>query len=192
VAPPERVDAKLEVLRVTDGMLLVRVDAGRRHEPERVPNLFSPGGGAFLVRLSAGKGDGNPDEPYRLTISSRAAAPGAEREPNGATAAATPLPVGMVGNGLVYPRGDVDVWKVPVSGASATVTVTGIAGLILDVRVQANDERELGRFKVAGPTPTPFQVATGGGGCCLVQIRDASAKAAAPNPRDRYALTVGP
>ena len=195
LAPPERVDAKLEVLRATDGMLLARADAGRRHEGERIPNLFSPGGGAFLIRLSAGKSDGNPDEPYRLTVSSRAAEPGAEREPNATAAAATPLPVGVVGTGLVYPRGDVDVWRVPLEGATAagaTVTVTGIAGLTLEVRVQSNDERELGRFKVAGATPTPFTVAPAGAACCLVQIRDASTKIAAPNPRDRYALTVGP
>ena len=42
VAPPERVDAKLEVLRLTDGLLLARADAGRRHEAERIANLFSP------------------------------------------------------------------------------------------------------------------------------------------------------
>ena len=218
LAPPERVDAKLEVIRdiesgtlrgfpgppATDSarakpelrpreMVLFRADAGRRHESERIPNLYSPGGGAFLIRLSAGKSDGNPDEPYRLTIASRPAPPGAEREPNGTAASATPLPPGVVGNGLLYPRGDVDFWRVPAAPAgSATITVTGVAGLVLDVRVQANDERELGRFKVAGPTPTPFQVATGGAGCCLIQIRDASAKSAAPNPIDRYALAVGP
>jgi hypothetical protein len=173
---------------------LVRADAGRRHEAERIPNLFSPGGGALLIRLSAGKSDGNTDEPYRLTISSRAAEPGAEREPNATTATATALPAGLPGNGLIFPRGDVDVWKTPLpAGApNVTVTVTGVAGLNLDVRILAGDEHELGRFKVVGATPTPTVVATGGAGCCLVQIRDASGKSAAPNPRDRYTLTVAP
>jgi hypothetical protein len=67
-----------------------------------------------------------------------------------------------------------------------------VAGLILDVRVLAADEHELRRFKVAGATPIPTAVVTSGSGCCLVQIRDASAKSAAPNPRDRYTLTVAP
>ncbi|HEY2903863.1 MAG TPA: hypothetical protein VGL59_24975, partial [Polyangia bacterium] len=222
LAPPERVDAKLEVLREADDhqmgtlggfpnppatdsarakpelrpreLLLVRADAGRRHEAERIPNLFSPGGGALLIRLSAGKSDGNTDEPYRLTISSRAAEPGAEREPNATTATATALPAGLPGNGLIFPRGDIDVWKTPLPAGvpNATVTVTGVAGLNLDVRILAGDEHELGRFKVVGATPTPTVVATGGAACCLVQIRDASGKSVAPNPRDRYTLTVAP
>ena len=194
VAPPERVDAKLEIIRETDGSLLVRADAGKRHEAERIPNLFSPGGGALLIRLSAGKNDGNSDEPYRLTVSSRAPDPGAEREPNGTTAAATVLPAGIVGNGLIFPRADVDVWKTPLPAGSAraTVTVTGVAGLTQEVRVLADDEHELGRFKVAGAVPVSSVVPTGGAGCCLVQIRDASARSAAPNPRDRYSLAVAP
>src|SRR4029077_3498114 len=65
VAPPERIDIKLEVLR-EDGKPLARSDAGRRREAERLPNLTVPAP-AVLIRLSAGKGDGNPDEPYRLT-----------------------------------------------------------------------------------------------------------------------------
>jgi hypothetical protein len=193
VTPPERVDAKLEVLRETDGFLLARADAGKRHEPERIPNLFVAGG-PLLIRLSAGRGDGNSDEPYRLTVASRPPEPGAEREPNGTTAAATVLPSGVAGNGLIFPRGDVDVWKAPLAGntTTAAVSVTGVAGLTLDVRVLADDEHELGRFKVPGASPATTSVATGGAACCLVQIRDASAKGAVANARDRYALTVGP
>ncbi|HXI59430.1 MAG TPA: hypothetical protein VNO55_25360 [Polyangia bacterium] len=193
VTPPERVDVRLEVLRETDGFLLARADAGKRHEPERLPNLFVAGG-PLLIRLSAGRGDGNSDEPYRLTVASRPPEPGAEREPNGTTATATVLPSGIAGNGLIFPRGDVDVWKAPLAGntTGATVSVTGVAGLTLDVRVLADDEHELARFKVAGASPATTSVATGGAACCLVQVRDASAKAAVANPRDRYALTVGP
>ena len=76
--------------------------------------------GNVLIRLSAGKGDGNPDEPYRLTVASRAPEPGAEREPNDTIATPTLLVPEVGGNGLIAPRGDVDFWKV-----EATPTARG-------------------------------------------------------------------
>jgi hypothetical protein len=189
--PPERIDLKLEVIREPDGLLLVRSDAGKRHEPERLPNLFAPPG-SLLVRLSGGKGDGNPDEPYRLTVTSHPPEPGAEREPNGSAAAATPLPGGATGSGLIYPRGDVDFWQAPATPdaeGNIAVTVKGIAGMTLELRVLSQEDKELGRFKISGETPTTNRLVGGGDSCCLLQIRDGSGKAA--NFRDRYTLTVG-
>jgi hypothetical protein len=189
--PPERVDLKLEILKA-DGTVIAKVDAGKRREPERLPNVFVPGGSA-LVRLSAGKGDGNPDEPYRLSIAARPQEPGAEREPNDTIATPTALPAGAVGSGLVAPRGDVDFWQAtgaPDADGNLTVSVTGVPGLTLDVRVKGQSGKELARFKTAGAgAPTSNTVATGGEACCLVEVREASGKAA--NPRDRYSLAVG-
>jgi len=130
-APPERVDLKMEVIREPDGLLLVRADSGKRQEPERLPNLAAPAG-SLLIRLSASKSDGNNDEPYRLTVVSRRPEPGAEREPNGTSASATPIPPGGAGNGLLYPKGDVDFWQAPASPdgeGNVAVTATGIAGV---------------------------------------------------------------
>jgi hypothetical protein len=189
--PPERVDLKLEILK-PDGTVVAKVDAGKRREPERLPNVFVPGGSA-LIRLSAGKGDGNPDEPYRLSIAARPPEPGAEREPNDTIATPTALPAGAVGSGLVAPRGDVDFWQAtgaPDADGNVTVSVTGVPGLTLDVKVKGQSGKELARFKAAGAgAPTSNTVATGGEACCLVEIREASGKAA--NPRDRYSLAVG-
>jgi hypothetical protein len=189
--PPERVDLKLEILK-PDGTVVAKVDAGKRREPERLPNVFVPGGSA-LIRLSAGKGDGNPDEPYRLSIAARPPEPGAEREPNDTIATPTALPAGAVGSGLVAPRGDVDFWQAtaaPDADGNVTVSVTGVPGLTLDVRVKGHSGKELARFKAAGAgSATSNSVATGGEACCLVEIREASGKAA--NPRDRYSLAVG-
>ncbi len=190
-APPERVDLKLEILR-PDGTVMARSDTGKRREAERLPNVFVPGGTA-LVRLSAGKGDGNPDEPYRLTITARAPEPGGEREPNDTIATPTPLSPGAVGGGLIAPRGDVDFWSAPATpdaDGNVAVSVTGVPGLTLDVRVRGLSGKELTRFKVAGgASPTSNAVATGGEACCVVEVREASGKLA--NPRDRYALVVG-
>jgi len=189
--PPERVDIKLELLR-PDGTVLARSDTGKRREPERLPNIFVPGGTA-LVRLTAGKGDANLDEPYRLTITARAPEAGGEREPNDTLATPTALPSGAVGSGLIAPRGDVDFWQAaatPDAEGNVSVSVSGIPGLTLDVRVRGTDGKELGRFKVAGgAAATPVAVATGGEACCLVEVREATGRLA--NPRDRYAVAVG-
>jgi hypothetical protein len=189
--PPERVDIKLEILR-PDGTVMARSDAGKRREPERLPNVFVPGGTAF-VRLSAGKGDANLDEPYRLTITARPPEPNGEREPNDTIATPTPLPAGAVGGGLIAPRGDVDFWQAPATpdaDGNVTVSVGGVPGLALDVRVRGASGKELGRFKVAsGAPPTPSSVASGGEACCLIEVRETTGKLA--NPRDRYAVTVG-
>jgi hypothetical protein len=70
------------------------------------------------------------------------------------------------------------------------VSVTGVPGLTLDVRVRGMSGKELTRFKVgAGAAPTSNAVATGGEACCVVEIREASGKQA--NTRDRYAVAVG-
>jgi hypothetical protein len=190
-APPERVDMRVEIIRETDGALLLRADEGKRQEPERLPNLFVPAG-SILIRLAAARGDGNPDEPYRLTVASHRPEPGAEREPNNTGGAATPLAPGTAGNGLLYPKGDVDFWQAPAQPDAAgevAITLTGIVGMALDVRALSLSSRELGHFKINGDAPVTNRLAVGGETCCLLQVREATGKAA--NFRDRYTVTVG-
>ena len=190
VVPPERVDPKIEVIS-EDGAVMMRVDAGKRREAERLANLYV--GGSVLLRISGGKGDGNLDEPYRINASSHPVAAGAEREPNPTAALATVLPDGITGTGLLFPRGDVDTWladeKAP-AGGSLAIAVRGIAGLTLDVRVLTKTGKELTRFRVGGDASAPSRVNLGAEGCCLVQIREASGRGA--NPRDRYSISVTP
>ena len=188
VEPPERVDAKLEILR-DDGTVLMKTDKGRRREAERLPNVYVDGAGV-LVRLSAGSGDGNPDEPYRLTVSSRAPEPGDEREPNDTPATATALEVGGHGRGLVAPRGDVDVWRVDTArgGWGHNVTVTGIRGLTLGVRVRSDTGRELAHAEVLDGQTVTTPVDPGGEGCCLVEIRETTGRGS--NASDRYDLVL--
>jgi hypothetical protein len=49
--------------------------------------------------------------------------------------------------------------------------------------------REIGRFKINGEAPVTNRLAIGAEACCLLQVREASGKAA--NFRDRYTVTVG-
>ncbi len=190
VTPPERVDLKIEVIG-DDGAVLMKVDGGKRREVERIANLYVAG--SVLLRLSAGRGDGNLDEPYRISASSRPVTPGAEHEPNGTPALATQIADGETGSGLLFPRGDIDYWltRTPVPpGGSLAIAVGGIGGLNLDVRVLTTAGRELARFRVGGDASAPTRVVPGTDGCCLVQVREASGRGA--NPRDRYTLSAAP
>ena len=68
VEPPDRESVQVELLR-ENGTLLARADSGR-HVPARISGVSIPGGPVF-VRVSPRRGAVNPDEPYRLTITSR-------------------------------------------------------------------------------------------------------------------------
>jgi len=196
VQPPPRIDVKVDVLR-EDGTTLMRVDAGKRGAVERLPNLFASG--AVFLRLQAAKGEGNLDEPYRVTVSARPIEAGAEHEPNGTAALATPLAAGTTGTGLIFPRGDVDFWSLgvgpgPGGGAppeSIAIAVRGVVGMTLEVRVRPPaGGRELARFRVGAEGSPPTRVTRGAEGCCLVEIREVTGKSA--NPKDRYSLMVTP
>ncbi len=190
VTPPERVDLKIEVIG-EDGTVITKIDAGKRREAERLANLYVAA--SVLVRLSAGKGDGNLDEQYKIRTTSRPLEAGGEREPNGTTALATPLPDAVTGMGLCFPRGDVDFWltQTPVGpSGSLAVSLRGIAGLNLEARVQTTTGKELTRFRTGGDSSAPTRVNPGTDGCCLIQVREASGRGA--NARDRYSLSVTP
>ncbi len=190
IAPPERVDAKLEVLR-EDGTRILRVDAGRRREAERIPNLHVEGG-KLILRVSAGSGDGNPDEPYRLTIASRAPNPGDEREPNDTIAMPTVLGANEHGHGLIAPKADADFWKIAAetdAEGGVNVTVTGILGMTLAGRVRTDAGRELAKFKVPNQSAVTTRVTFAGEPCCLVELREEKGKLA--NTSDRYDVVVG-
>jgi hypothetical protein len=193
VVPPDHVDVKIDVLR-EDGSSLARIDSGRRREAERLPNLYVEG--SVLLRLSAGKGDGNVDEPYRITASSRPVEPGAEREPNGVPAEATPLEAGVTGTGLIFPRGDTDFWRSNAAakpGEQLAIAVKGIPGMTLEVRLVGVNGKEGARFRVGGEASAPLRISPPQGPgetCCLLQVRETTGRLA--NPRDRYSVSVTP
>ena len=188
--PPARVNLKLDVLR-DDGTLVMSLDAGKRHEAEHLPNLYVSG--SVLLRLSAAKGEGEPDEPYKIVTSSKPVEAGAEHEPNGTPALATPLPAGLSGSGLVYPRGDVDFWLTqtqPGPTGTLAISLRSAAAGPLEARVQTVSGKDIGRFRTSADGSAPFIVKPGTEPCCLIQIRDAKGRAS--SPRDRYALNVTP
>jgi hypothetical protein len=68
IAPPERATAKLEIAN-EGGVVLARgKPAGHGRKPLRASMQVE--GGNVLIRVVAGSGEGNPDDPYRLTVTS--------------------------------------------------------------------------------------------------------------------------
>jgi hypothetical protein len=66
---PSRVRGKLQVVRPSNGQVLGEAEAKKPKQTvvlAKIPSLGEP----LLVRLSQGKGDGNPNEPYTLKIES--------------------------------------------------------------------------------------------------------------------------
>jgi hypothetical protein len=68
IALPERASAKLEIANDTGTVLARGKPTGRGRKPIRATVFVVSG--TVHVRVVAGSGEGNPDEPYRLTISS--------------------------------------------------------------------------------------------------------------------------
>jgi hypothetical protein len=189
VVPPPHVDVVVDVLR-EDGAVVLRVDSGKRGAAEKIPNLFVSG--AVLLRLSPKKGEGNLDDLYRITVAGRPIDAGSEHEPNGTAGTATSLPAGATGSGLIFPRGDIDFWTtttVPDAAGTLAINVRGIAGLTLDVRARAlGTSREVARFRVGADASAPIRVTPQADGCCLIEIRESTGRAA--NAKDRYTLSV--
>jgi hypothetical protein len=72
IAFPERATGKLEISN-EEGVVLTRgKPTGKGRKPLRAALRVEAG--TVLVRVVAGSGEGNPDEPYRLTVSSSPAA----------------------------------------------------------------------------------------------------------------------
>jgi hypothetical protein len=68
IALPERATAKLEISNETGVALAKGKPTGKGRKPLRA--ALRVDAGTVLIRVVAGSGEGNPDEPYRLTIAS--------------------------------------------------------------------------------------------------------------------------
>ena len=80
IAPPERATAKLEIANeagVRPGARQAHRAGGRK--PLRASMRVE--GGNVLIRVVAGSGEGNPDDPYLLTVTSAPAASDAPAPP---------------------------------------------------------------------------------------------------------------
>ena len=72
IAPPERASLKLELSNDAGVALARGKSTGKGARAPLRASLPLPSG-SVLIRVIAGRGEGNPDEPYRLTVTSRPA-----------------------------------------------------------------------------------------------------------------------
>jgi hypothetical protein len=70
VTPPERATAKLEIANET-GVTLARGGKATGRGNKGLRAGLQVAAGTVLIRVIAGGGEGNPDDPYKLTVSSR-------------------------------------------------------------------------------------------------------------------------
>lgn len=82
IAPPERATAKLEIANEEGAVLGRGKPAGKGKKPLRA--TLRVDGGSVLIRVVAGSGEGNPDDPYRLTVTSAPVETQAPAAPPGA------------------------------------------------------------------------------------------------------------
>ena len=186
----ENVDLTLALVDA-DGKVLLLVDDGGLRDGEIVPNAFLPAGRAF-VRVAAKKRQENVFATYELTVELKAPDAAEEREPNDTAARAGTLALGGMVRGFVYPKGDVDMYRieVPSVGPQAKTMrfdLKGIPKVALELAVRDTTGAVIARAagKAAEdpvtlekpiPAGTYFVVVSGGG---------------QSNPRDAYELRVG-
>jgi len=136
VTCPERLDIRLSLHDGASRELMKADTAGRREAEVLVGAPLSEG---IFLRVSAKRGEASPDEAYRLTYTLEPDDGTWEREPNGTLESATPWPEGknMV-RGFVYPRGDIDIFRVagPTEREQRLrVTLGPLPGLVLRLRL---------------------------------------------------------
>jgi hypothetical protein len=202
----EKVDLVLSLVSAADGKpeeILLRSNEGAAREPEQLNDVACPGSCLFKVEAAARKVDGkwtkddeNADSVYRLTAAVTPDDGSEEREPNNAPAQATPVTFGKPIRGTVYPRRDVDYFRLDLTDRPVKValraTVTGVlkvdVGLYLHrldgdgklTLVQTSDSARGDRPEVIRFSADP--------GLYVLEVRDTRNQQA--NFQDSYQLIV--
>jgi hypothetical protein len=202
----ERVDLELSVVRVVDGKpeeTLLKANEGAAKEPEVLPNVSCDGACLIKVAAVARKVDGkwvredeNGDQSYRLSTQVEPDDGSTEREPNNTADQATPLTFGKPMRGTVYPRRDVDYFKVDLREREVKTPLEAkLLGILkVDVglylhRVEADGKLTLVQTSDSAKGDKPETVRySAEPGLYVFEVRDAKNREA--NFQDAYQLTV--
>jgi hypothetical protein len=183
--------------------VLQRSNDGAVKEPERLNSVACNKECFVKVEGALRKVDGkwvrefeNPDQPYRLTARAIPDDGSEEREPNDTADQATPLTLGKPIRGTVYPKRDVDFFRLDLSDrpvkTALKATLTGI--LKVDVALflyQRNDDGSLSLVQTSdrgkGDAPEVIRYAADPG-VYLFKVQDSKNRES--NFQDSYQLTV--
>jgi hypothetical protein len=180
-----------------------RSNDGAVKEPERLNSVACAKECFVKVEGALRKVDGkwvrefeNPDQPYRITARAIPDDGSEEREPNDTADQATPLTLGRPIRGTVYPKKDVDFFRLDLSDrpvkTALKATLTGI--LKVDVALflyQRNDDGSLSLVQTSdrgkGDAPEVIRYAADPG-VYLFKVQDSKNRES--NFQDSYQLTV--
>jgi hypothetical protein len=183
--------------------VLQRSNDGAVKEPERLNSVACARECFVKVEGALRKVDGkwvrefeNPDQPYRLTARAIPDDGSEEREPNDTAAQASPLTLGRPIRGTVYPKKDVDYFRLDLSDrpvkTAVKATLTGI--LKVDVALflyQQNDDGSLSLVQTSdrgkGDASEVIRYAAEPG-VYLFKVQDSKNRES--NFQDSYQLTV--
>jgi hypothetical protein len=207
LAGVERLDHSLSLVKPgVDGaaeQTLLKANDGEVKEPEILNNVYCAGECYFRVESALRKVDGkwvkdfeNPEQPYRLNVQSVPDNGTEEREPN-SLESATPLELGRPLRGTIYPKKDVDHYRLDLSQrpvrTSVTASVTGILKVDLGLYLHRLDESGKPQLvqtsdRARGEAPEVIRYSLEPG-VYLLEVRD-SRKVPDANFQDSYQLTV--
>jgi len=137
----DRVDLVLSVVepgaKPGTERVLLRSNDGAVKEPERLNSVACASECYVKVEGAARKVDGkwvrdleNPDQPYRLTVTTTPDTGAEEREPNESADTATPISPGKPVRGTIHPKRDVDFYRLDLADRPVKTplraTLTGI------------------------------------------------------------------
>ncbi|MCL2259416.1 MAG: ABC transporter substrate-binding protein, partial [Cystobacterineae bacterium] len=194
--------APAEAAQETERVLL-RSNEGKTQEAERLLNVHCENTCYFKVESVAQKVSGkwtktqeNSKTPYKIGVQLQGDKQRREREPNNLAEQATELPMGQNIRGYVYPKGDVDFFRVDLSTLPLRrpllATLFGLPknnlGLWL-YRMDAEGKLELVQTaplpKKDGPTPLRYSATPG---VYFLEVKDPKNREA--NFQDEYQLRV--
>ncbi|HZW89307.1 MAG TPA: ABC transporter substrate-binding protein [Myxococcaceae bacterium] len=203
----EKLDLQLSVVepgaKPGTEKVLQRSNDGAVKEPERLNSVACDKECFVKVEGALRKVDGkwvrefeNPDQPYRLTARAIPDDGSEEREPNDSADQATALTLGKPIRGTVYPKKDVDYFRLDLSDrpvkTALKATLTGI--LKVDVALflyQRNDDGSLSLVQTSdrgkGDAPEIIRYAADPG-VYLFKVQDSKNRES--NFQDSYQLTV--
>ena len=183
--------------------VLQRSNDGAVKEPERLNSVACDKQCFVKVEGALRKVDGkwvrefeNPDQPYRLTARAIPDDGSEEREPNDTADQATPLTPGKPIRGTIYPKKDVDYFRLDLADRPVKTALKATLTGILKVNValflyQRNDDGSLSLVQTSdrakGDSPEVIRYAADPG-VYLFKVQDSKNRES--NFQDSYQLTV--